>query len=314
MSDEFHRKYRPKSLKTVRGQKKAVELLQRLHTAKKIPHQLLFTGPSGCGKTTLARIVAKELIDCHDKDFVEINAATSRGVDMVREIQRTINLKPLFGKSRVWLIDEAHKLTGDAQNGLLKIVEEPPSHSYLMLASTDPIKIIKTIQTRCTEVKVNLLSEDDLRTVVSRVADKEDISLNQEATDKLVAASEGSARKALVILQSLVGIDDEEEQVTAIDRASAKSEAYQIGTELLYKGGNWAAISNIINKMQDDNWEGIRMLILSMASKILLDMGKVKFHPKAYKVIVCFSEPFYNTNKSGLVASCYEACRNPSTR
>ena len=128
--------------------------------------------------------------------------------------------------------------------------------------------------------------------------------------DKIVGASEGSARKALVILQSLVGIEDTEEQVAAIDAATSKSEAYKIGTELLYNPRtNWATVSNIIRKLEDDNWEGIRMLVLSMASNVLLDPSKIKFYAKAYKVLVAFSEPFYNTNKAGLVASCYEASR-----
>jgi len=314
MSEEFHRRYRPKSLKAVQGQAKAVALLERLFKADKIPHQLLFTGPSGCGKTTLARIVADLLLDCHQKDFIEINAAVSRGVDMVRDIQRTINSKPLFGHSRVWLIDEAHKLTGDAQNGFLKIIEEPPPHAYIMLASTEPNKIIKTIQTRCTEVKLELLKPDEIKAIVLRVAKKEAIGLCQDAIDKIIDASEGSARKALVILQSLVGIDDEDEQLLAIDRASSKSEAYKIGVELIYGQSAWAKVAGIINTMEDDNYEGIRMLILAMASNALLDPKKVRFHAKAYKTIVCFSDPFYNTGKSGLVASCYEATRSPATR
>lgn len=314
MSEEFHRKYRPKSLKTVKGQPRAVEMLLRLQQADKIPHQMIFTGPSGCGKTTLARIVADKLINCQGRDFIEINAAVSRGVDMVRDIQRQINHKPLYGTSRVWLIDEAHKLTGDAQNGLLKLVEEPPAHAYIMLASTEPNKIIKTIQTRCTEIKVQLLSPEDIIETVSRVADKEDISLTKEALDKIAEASEGSARKALVILQSLIGITGDKEKLAAIEKAANRSEAYQIGLELIYRSKGWAGVSSIISKLEDADWEGIRMLILAMASNVLLDPKKTTFYPKAYKVIVCFSEPFYNTGRAGLVASCYEATRNPSAR
>jgi DNA polymerase III gamma/tau subunit len=314
MSEEFHRKYRPKSLKAVQGQTKAVTMLRRLADSEKIPHQMLFTGPSGCGKTTLGRIVADTILDCHGKDFIEINAASSRGVDMVRDIQRIINSKPLFGRTRVWFIDEAHKLTGDAQNAFLKILEEPPGHAYIFLASTEPNKIIKTIQTRCTEVRLDLLKPDEIEATVSRVAKKESISLNQDAMAKIVDASEGSARKALVILQSLVGIEDDDEKLLAIDRASSKSEAYKIGVELIYGQSSWAKVASIINTMEDDNYEGIRMLILAMASNALLDPKKIRFHAKAYKTIVCFSDPFYNTGKSGLVASCYEATRSPTTR
>lgn len=308
MTQELHRQYRPKTLKGIKGQPKAVALLERLFKANKVPHQIMFTGPSGCGKTTLARIVATKL-DCHEKDFKEINCADFKGIDMARGLIRTAHAKPLFGRVRVWLIDEAQMMTKEAQNALLKLFEEPPDWVYIMIATTDPAKILDTIKTRMTEIKVNLLKDEDIRDTIRRVAEKEDLTIHQDAMDKLVDAACGSARQALVILQQLIGIKGEDEQVAAIDAVTAKSEAYQIGTGLLYQGAPWASIASLIKKMEDNNWEGIRMLVLSMATNILLDMTKLKFHPRAYKVMIAFSEPFFNTGKAGLVMSAYEASR-----
>lgn len=305
---EFHRKYRPKTLKGMYGQKSAVSLLKRLLDADQLPHQLMFTGPSGCGKTTLARIIANK-IGCKGSDFREVNCADFNGINMIRDVTRQARLKPMYGPARVWLVDECHMLTKEGQNAWLKALEEPPEWVYFMLATTEPAKLLKTIQNRCQEVKVELLKDDESRGLIEGVAEKEGISLTTAITDKIIREAEGSARKALVILQALVGLDDDKEKLLAIEKANARSEAYQIGVELLFKPTNWMTIAAIIKNMTDDNWEGMRMLILSMASNVLLDPKKAGLHPRAYKVMVAFSEPFYNTGKSGLVASCYEAIR-----
>ena len=133
---ELKDKYRPKSLDKIVEQPAMVSALKGFIAKNKIPHSMLFSGAAGCGKTTAARVVA-DLLKCGPTDFHEINSANFRGIDTVREIQQRINLHAIGGKSRVWLIDEAHQLTKDAQNGLLKILEECPKHVYFMLCTTD---------------------------------------------------------------------------------------------------------------------------------------------------------------------------------
>src|SRR5690606_3369465 len=108
-----------------------------------IPHAMLFTGPSGCGKTTLARILRVKL-RCSDNDFQEINAADFRGIDSIRSMRQQVGAAPLGGDSRIWLIDEAHSMTADAQNAFLKLLEDTPRHVYFFLATTDPQKLKKT--------------------------------------------------------------------------------------------------------------------------------------------------------------------------
>ena len=136
---ELYRKYRPTSFKQVVGQEEAIRTLTELGKRKAIPHAILFTGPSGVGKTTLARILQRKL-KCVGNDFVEMNAANDRGVGIIRSIQNKVGLAPMLGSCRIWLMDEAHQLTSDAQSAFLKLLEDTPSHVYFMLATTDPQK------------------------------------------------------------------------------------------------------------------------------------------------------------------------------
>ena len=154
---ELYKKYRPKNFKRIVGQPTITEQLTSMTRSNQFPHSSLFSGPSGCGKTTLARIMRNKL-DCGDQDFQEVNCADFRGIDMVRDIRNRMNLAPIGGECRVWLIDEAHQLSSQAQNAFLKILEDTPSHVYFMLATTDPQKLIPTIRTRCAEFKVSSLN------------------------------------------------------------------------------------------------------------------------------------------------------------
>jgi len=203
---ELYKKYRPKDFEGVVGQTDALKSLQQMAKNKKIPHALLFTGPSGCGKTTLARIVRREL-GCGKHDFSEVNCADFRGIDMVRDIRSRMMQAPISGSCRVWLIDEAHRLTGDAMDAFLKILEDTPDHVYFMLATTNPQKLLKTVRTRCTEISVKSLSNKDIVKLVTDVAKKEGKTLPKEVAKKIADKCEGSARQALVLLHQIIDLE-----------------------------------------------------------------------------------------------------------
>lgn len=307
MSDtvrELHLEERPGSFKTVVGQPEATEQLVALaKTEGGMPHCLLFSGPSGCGKTTLARIVRKKLV-CSEQDFFEVNAADNRGIEMVRNIQQRVGLAPIAGDTRVWLIDECHQLTADAQGAFLKLLEEPPRHVYFMLATTHPEKLRAAIRTRCTEIKVRALTEIETRGLVLRVAGDRDVQLDEEVVEKLAEVSEGSARKALVLLQQIMGLE-KEKQLTALQNADAKAAAIEIARSIMSKKG-WSSVATILAKC-DEEPESIRWMVLSYFSKVALGGGAMAAH--AIDVLECFQFPYYDTKKAGLILSCYNACQ-----
>ena len=193
---ELYLKYRPQRLGDVFGQDAALNVIKALKG--RIPSAVLLTGPSGCGKTTIGRILATKL-KCTGGDFLEINAAKERGIDMVRDMSMRIGLAPMRSPCRVWLIDEAHALTKDAQSALLKMLEDTPSHAYIFLATTDPQKLTNTIRTRCTEIKCKAINGETMTKLLESVVKAESTEVEEDVLDAIVESADGSARKALVI-------------------------------------------------------------------------------------------------------------------
>jgi DNA polymerase-3 subunit gamma/tau len=300
---EFYKKHRPALFKSVIGQTEAVGMLKKLLEHKEqFPHALLFTGPSGTGKTTLARILQKRL-SCGDNDFFEINCADFRGVDMVRDIRSRMNLAPMNGTSRIYLIDEAHQLSKDAQNALLKMLEDTPSHVYFMLATTTQGKLLATIQTRCTEIRTKSLSVGDLVSLLDEICAKEKINISEELSDRIVECADGSARKALVLLNQVIHLDGEEEQLNAVLSSDTKRQAIEIARALINPRTRWGDIAKLLKDLDEDP-EQVRYLVLGYASSVLLGGGKLA--PRAYLVVTAFGGNFYDSKKAGLVAACYE--------
>lgn len=301
---EIHIVERPQTFKQVVGQGEAVAQLAALAKSEEgLPHCLLFTGSSGCGKTTLARIVRRKL-GCGDRDFVEINAAENRGIDMVRGVQQRINLAPMEGECRVWLVDECHQLTPDAQGAFLKLLEEPPEHAYIMLATTHPEKLRTAIRTRATEIKVRDLTEAELASLAGAKAADRGLELDAEVLGKIAQAAEGSARKALVILQQVMGIEDRAAMLRAIENADAKQAAIEIARALM-AGKKWGAVAPIVKAVAEEP-ESLRWMILAYFTSVALGGGNNA--GRAVEIIKCFECNYFDTKKAGLVASCYDAC------
>ena len=297
---ELYRKYRPKNFSEVLGQDDAINMIKSWGKSGKIPHCLMLTGPSGCGKTTIARIL-KDKLNCSDMDFNELNCAgDARGIDTIRSIDERMNMMAIGGDTRIWLLDEAGKLTNDAQTALLKMCEEPPNHVYFFLATTDPQKIIPTIKTRASEIKVKLLTEKSMQQLLTNVLEAEEKKLSTEIQEKIVEVAEGSPRKALVLLGQVIGLQDEKEQL-AVVMANGSTVAIDIA-RALSKGKKFSEIAKML-KVCEDEPETTRRVILGYFSAILLNSG-TSF---AYNMACCFERNFYDSGKSGLAIACYEA-------
>lgn len=298
---ELYKKHRPASLKGVLGQEDAIASLHEMVKNKRVPHSILFTGPSGCGKTTLARIL-KSRLGCGDSDFTELNCADFRGIDMVREIRSRMGLAPIDGTCRIWLIDEAHQMSNPAQNAFLKILEDTPKHVYFFIATTDPQKLIRTIITRCSEVRVKSLGVPALRQLITGVAEREGVTVTEGVVDKIIESCEGSARMALVLLHKVIGLENEDKMIDAIEKNSYQAQGIQIARALIDPRAQWSDVAKLIKECDEDP-EGIRLLILGYATSVLLGGGKLAH--RAAIMIDEFSRNFYDSKKAGLAASSY---------
>ena len=298
---ELYKKHRPRSFAEVAGQKEAIKLLTDMGKRQAMPHALLFTGPSGCGKTTLARIVAKKL-NCSEYDFLEMNAASARGIDTIRDIERYWFVSPLGGKCKVYLLDEAHALTGDAQTALLKLLEDMPPTVYFMLATTDPAKLKKTIITRCTQITCKLLSDKEAKDSLLRVLELESKTLDDRVVNKIVEAAAGSARKALVILHSLLGIESADDQLEVIEKADQTKAGFDLARALFSGKPSWSTISGIL-KVTEEDPETIRRIVVGYAKSVLLNSGS----SFAHLVIEVLREPLFDASTASalLASSCY---------
>lgn len=199
----LYRKYRPTTFSDVLDQDHIVSVLEGAIKKHAIPHAILFSGPRGTGKTTLARIFAKA-IGVSDVDLYEIDAASNRGIDDIRELREAVYTLPYESERKVYIIDEVHMLTKEAFNALLKTLEEPPSHVVFILATTEEEKLLDTILSRCQVFRMHAPSRQMLAQTVTDIAKKEGFKLSNEAADLIAIAADGSFRDAIGVTQKVI--------------------------------------------------------------------------------------------------------------
>lgn len=299
----LHIKHRPQDLESFVGNESTTNALAAILNREDHPHSFLFTGPSGCGKTTLARIV-KNMLGCSDGNFKEIDSADFRGIDSIREIRRTMRLVPLGGGCRVWLLDECHKMTNDAQNALLKALEDTPPHVYFLLATTDPQKLLKTIRTRCSTFEVSLLSEERIASYLKRVVRQEERKIETESLELIARNSLGSMRAALVMLEKVIDLAPADRSAAIEQAAKEESEVIELCRALLKKD-SWKKISSILKGLQDQEPESIRYAVIGYCKSVLLNSGQ----ERAGLIIDEFWEPFFNVGHAGLASCCFRCLK-----
>jgi len=217
----LYRKYRPQTFGEVIGQEHVVQTLTNSIKGNNISHAYLFSGPRGSGKTTIARIFAKaincsspvngfepcdkcssclEIMQGNSMDLIEIDAASHRGIDDVRELREGIKFAPVKSKYKIFIIDECHQLSKDASNALLKTLEEPPAHAIFILATTESHKMIPTILSRCQKFDFKRLQVPEIIKKLEFISKKENVKFDQSALSLIALNSRGSFRDAESLL------------------------------------------------------------------------------------------------------------------
>jgi DNA polymerase-3 subunit gamma/tau len=199
----LYRKYRPQTFKDVIGQDHVVRVLAGSIEQGNISHAYLFAGSRGTGKTSIARILARE-IGTTQNDLYEIDAASNRGIDDIREIRDGVSTLPFESKFKVYIIDEVHMLTKEAFNALLKTLEEPPAHAVFILATTETDKLPETVISRCQVFTFKKPSQKILADVVTKIAKNEGFTLEQASAELIAFLGDGSFRDAQGILQKVI--------------------------------------------------------------------------------------------------------------
>lgn len=229
----LYRKYRPKGFEEIAGEEEIVQTLKNSLKSDRLAHAYLFTGPRGVGKTSIARLMAKGLNcltngitdtpcnvceNCKEisignfLDLIEIDAASNRGIDEIRQLKEKINYSPTKGRKKVYIIDEVHMLTKEAFNALLKTLEEPPEHVLFILATTEPDKILPTIISRCQRYDFKSVNYRDMRKKLLYIVDNEGYKIDEASLVAIYEASGGSMRDAISILERLM-INTEEKSI-----------------------------------------------------------------------------------------------------
>lgn len=313
--------YRPKTLAEFVGNKSLVTSLKSVCNRKSdMPNAWMFVGDHGSGKTTLSRIVSDIYLGCkpvkENIDYVENDCAENGSVDFVRELKQMARYRPIDSKNRVFVLDEAHLLGSTskaekniAQNALLKILEEPPTWCHIIICTTAPNSIIKTIRDRCHIFTVKPLSNSEMKGLIERILKSEKVDdFPDIATKKIIEVSNGHPRTALKILDQVIDVTNIDHLIEQVESFSdSESNAKQL-VDALLKKESWKTVSNIIKdlKKSGSDPEGTRRMILNTASAILLNSNSMqtKNFEICMDIIDSFQTPTFDMGWPMITFSC----------
>jgi DNA polymerase III gamma/tau subunit len=236
----------------------------------------------------------------NDEEFASVIGDTEKNQGFVVMYDISVEGHPSYFANGI-AVHNCHGLSKDAQNALLKPLEDCPDHVYFMLCTTDPQKLIATIRNRCSQFALTLVSDEDLAELLFAVAAKEGVDIPETVINSIVSASGGSPRAALVHLDKVKDLpeDEMEKAVSRIDTNA--SAAIDLCRALLKDKPNWSEIAKVLSNLSGGEPEQIRMAVLGYCNAILL---KGKFNGRACLVMECFKDPFYNDGKFRLTLAC----------
>lgn len=310
----LYQEARPAVFKDVVGNKEAIAVLTAALAKEKRPHAFLFHGKSGCGKTTLARIVARELgcdVDVNGStDYVEVNASNTRGIDDVRRLVADTMYPPITGGVRVTVVDECHALTKDAQNCILKPLEDTPTYQYWCLCTTEPNKLLKTILTRCTHIEVKGLTEDDVFNLLVHTVQRflPDQDPGDDVLNAIAARADGCPRTALTMLENAKGLKPEDAMAAVKNFQTKETQAFDL-CRAMADSKPWSTVASIYNGLEDTDPEGLRRMLLGYLKSCLLKSKDQAAARRFAGMIEELSKNTFDSGEAGLLAQMWNATR-----
>jgi DNA polymerase III gamma/tau subunit len=297
----LYNELRPQTLDAVVAQPAAVSALKGFLAQGNVPHAILFSGPPGCGKTTLARIMAKE-VGAKGMDIIEKNFAQDRGIDTVRDIESNMSLSPMLGKSKVYILDEAHSMTPAAGQSMLKMLEDTPKHVYFFLCTSEPTKLAKALLTRLTPIKVAAISKQDIEKYLRSV----DADLTEKLARRIADAAGGAMRSALVLLEQVKAAGYDASVVDSATSGEISPEQIDLVKAICLgsRGKDWGTVYSVLNATEDDALESLRHFVLAYAKAMFKNLGN---GDRMAKLVDNFGSPFFNSKKSGFLAAAWRS-------
>lgn len=293
----LHVKYRPTKWKEVIGNEEIKKAIRATLDSQRF---FLLHGSRGCGKTTIARLIGKTLT-ASDMGIIEYDAATNRGIDNIRQMKSRFALKPIGGKKTVYIIDECHRLTAEAQDALLKSLEEPDEHLTFVFCTTALEKVASTVRSRAAIYKVSKLKWKQMKGLVDDVCKQERIKISEEVKEEIILIADGISREALILLGQVRNLDES----SALALIKARTSDYTIGNLcqvlLSPRKTPWEKLMKIMNSD-----EVVNMDAEEMRRAILAYFAAVARRSKEPSIRVCqlgeiFMDHVMDSGKSGLL-------------